>query len=170
MGKCPRFSVIFILKNIMNIFLNKYFKRLNLKLRIVYIDNNNSLIQKVNFQILKKLGYLNENDVMIFKNSKQLSNEDINHIIKNSEIIFCENNLGLDISGIDFLKSISSEYKGKMALMIENAHDFIVDIMDISNKIECINYKSSSHSLQIKTIKRLGEIITEHKLKRKNNE
>lgn len=134
-------------------------------MRIVYIENNNSVVQKVNFQILKKLGYLDTNDAMIFKNSKCLTQSEIQKIINHTDIIFCNNDLGSDLSGLDFFESISREYHSKMVLLTEDTFEIMPRVMEFGKKLEVIACKNNSYSLQIKTIKRLGEVIKEYKLK-----
>lgn len=137
-------------------------------MNLLFIDDN-STVQKVNVIMLRKLGYLKEEDKIFFKNTTLINKYELDELLSICSVIICDYNLGANnLNGLEFFETIKEKFIGLKILLTSNDSEILKETV---SGIEDIYYitKTKTFLKQQETTKQLGECILSYKNNFKNN-
>ena len=127
-------------------------------MRIALIDDNKTILT-INEVMLKKEGYIVNDDISKFSEIKDLSNETISYFINEFDIIICDQDLGVGkVNGLDFLKKVIEKNSSKTCVLLTGDDSLLLKAKTAMSKN--INYVIKNNDKNGGTIFKLGEIIS----------
>ena len=127
-------------------------------MKIALIDDNKTIL-KINEVMLKKEGYIVNDDISKFSEIKDLSQDTINYFINEFDLIVCDQDLGVGkVNGLDFLKKIIEIEPNKYCVLLTGNDSLLMKAKTAISKN--INYLIKNNDKNGGTIFKLGEIIS----------
>ena len=127
-------------------------------MRIALIDDNKTILT-INEVMLKKEGYIVNDDISKFLEIKDLSNETISYFINEFDLIVCDQDLGVGkVNGLDFLKKVIEVEPNKHCVLLTGNDSLLMKAKTAISKN--ISYVVKNNDKNGGTIFKLGEIIS----------
>ena len=127
-------------------------------MRIALIDDNKTILT-INEVMLKKEGYIVNDDISKFSEIKDLSNDTISYFINEFDLIVCDHDLGVGkVNGLDFLKKVIEVEPNKYCVLLTGNDSLLMKAKTAISKN--ISYIVKNNDKNGGTIFKLGEIIS----------
>ncbi len=128
-------------------------------MKVLIIDDNSTIYLTVK-ALLKKMKYINDEDIVDNRTSTNFTEEEYKHVIPKYELIICDFDLGNDcINGIEFF-NILYDYginSPKKVLLTANDSFILQSLMDMNTEITYIVKEELSSKEDV--LVNLGDII-----------